>query len=626
MFQQLVMPLRPWAVALVVALVGALPAAAQNTAVADAPTEGPVDAAAASAPSREVQRDPAVGWLELHDELREGPVPYAWVPESEAGPSLPTVLSQLETVANDDAYRGMVIYLDRPELTLSQIASIRNALTHIRESGKTVITFSEQYDLRQYLLASAADLIVLQHNGSVELHGLSVEEMYLAGLLEKVGATANLLQVGKYKGADEPLTRTGPTEAWDQNMDGLLDGLYGSIIEQIADGRNMTVKELESAIADSWTMTDDEYLRRRLVDRVSDRDLVGVTEVQFGTDFVWDDAMGQAEARTNVSNPFALFQMLFREPAHQTRRPTIAVLHAAGAIHSGESSVGDGPFSDNSIGSATIIEALGEIRDDQNIKGVVLRLDSPGGSALASEVIWQAVRTVATDKPVFVSIGDMAASGGYYIACAADRIYTAPQAIVGSIGVVSGKIVLGGTYDMLGIHVTRRTRGPLSDMFNSVEPFTDEQRAVVRASMQTIYDRFVDRVRVGRGTRLPDVSKVAEGRLFTGVQATGNGMADELGDLDDAVDAMAQQLQLSEGRYDVMHLPRPVTLQQWLGDVFGVRARSVGVSSEMQQVDTLGRFLLGDNVWTQVRQTMHGLMLLRSEPVVAIMPRVIVVK
>jgi protease-4 len=601
----------------------ALPVAGQGI---EAPTDAPVGATAEAPGPQQVERDPAVGWLELHEQLREGPVPFAWVPEHEAGPSLAGVLRQLETVAEDPNYRGLVMYLDRPQLSLSQIAAIRSAIQQIRDSGKTVVAFSEQYDLRKYLLASAADLIVLQHNGAVELHGLSIEEMYLAGLLEKVGAQADLLQVGQYKGADEPLTRRGPTEAWSRNMDGLLDGLYGSIIGQIAQGRGMSVDELEAAIAESWTMTDDDYLRSRLVDRISSRDLLDVTEIQFGTDFIWDDAMGQASARTNVNNPFALFQMLFREPTQQTRRPTIAVIHGRGAIHSGESTYGDGAFSDDSIGSATLVEALSEALEDQNIKGVVLRLDSPGGSALASEIIWQAIREVSAQKPVLVSIADMAASGGYYIASAGDRIFVAPEAILGSIGVVSGKIVLGGTYEKLGINVTRRSRGPLSEMFNSVEPFTPEQREVVRGAMRTIYDRFVDRVRIGRGTRLADVSEVAEGRLFTGKQAVDNGMADAVGDLGDAIQALASDLSLEDGRYDVIHLPHPVTLQQFLNDLFGVRSPAPQATAPLQQIDLLGRTLLGDAAWSQVRQTMHGLMLLRTEPVVAIMPRAIVVK
>ncbi|MEM6334012.1 MAG: S49 family peptidase [Planctomycetota bacterium] len=574
----------------------------------------------------EVGWDSTVGWLKLGDALREGPAPFAWISEDDAGPSLRGVLNKLEVVATQDHYMGLVIALDRPMLTLTQVSAIGEKIRAIRASGKTVVCFSEEYDTLTYLLASYCDVVVLQRGGAMGLAGLGMEEMYMAGLLEKIGAQADLLQIGKYKGADEQFTRSEPSEAWSENMDALLDDLYASIVDVIAANRGMDVATLEAQMGESWVMGDAEYLRSGLVDRVSSRDLIDVTEVEFGDEFVWDDAMGESMAAMRVNSPMALFGMLFEETEVRPTRPSIAVIHAAGPITSGESTIDGGPFSSESIGSKTMLEALGIARDEEEIKAVVIRLDSPGGSAIASEVIWQAVREVADVKPVFVSIGGMAASGGYYIACGADEVYVMPQTIVGSIGVVSGKIVLGGTYEKLGIGVTRRERGPRSGMFNSVDVFNDEQRAVVRSSMQRIYDQFRDRVVTGRGNRLTDIDAVDAGRLFTGRQAVANGMADEVGGLGDAIAAAAERAGLAPDSYGVIDLPQPMSFQEYLSELMGntVRSPGVGASADGLAAVELARGVMGDQAWAQVARTLDGLLMLRDESVLTIMPTALI--
>jgi len=372
----------------------------------------PVEAAEAVAEGV-VEQGQLVGWLELNEPLREGPIPFAWMTVDDAGPGLEDVLNQIRTVAKGDQYLGMIVYLDQPMLTMTQTIAIADEIKAAREAGKKVLAFSEVYDMRSYLIAAACDEILLQHKGSVEVYGLAVEEMYLAGLLEKIGMKADLVQIGKYKGADETMTRTGPSEAWSENFDGLLDDMYGQMLQRIMDGRDMTKAEAEKLVADAWALKDTDLIRRRIVDRLTDRDMIEVTEIAFGDDFVWDDAMGLAGGAAMPTNPFGLFQMLFQTPVVEPTRPTIAMIHADGPIHMGESSVGDGLFSGDSIGAKTMTRVLGDAASNDLVQGVVIRIDSPGGSALASEVIWQAVREVAEQKPVYVSIGPVAASGGY---------------------------------------------------------------------------------------------------------------------------------------------------------------------------------------------------------------------
>ncbi len=576
--------------------------------------------------TEEVETTPVVGWLELSETLRDGPIPFAWVTDEDAGPSLGDVLGQLDHVKDNEEYLGVVIYMDQPAIRLSQVLSIAEKIAEVRAAGKMVMTYAEAYDTMDYLLACSADLILLQHKGEVQIAGVSIEEMYLAGMLEKIGAKADFIQVGKYKGASEALMRTGPSEAWSQNFDALLDDLYGQIVSQIAEGRGMTEAEVEGLMRDAWVMQDSDYLKRRVVDRLTDRDLIDVTEVEFGDNFTWDASMGWGEASVNINNPMMLFGLLFKEPDTRTYRPTIAVVHASGAIHSGESSHGQGLFDSESIGSSTLVEVLTDTRDDENIKGVILRIDSPGGSALASEIIWQAVRDLGEQKPVFVSVGSMAASGGYYIACAGDEVYLSPSSIVGSIGVVGGKIVIGGLYEWAGIRVHRRSRGPLGDIFNSVEPFTPAQRDTVRQSMVQVYDQFIQRVQIGRGSRLADVGAVAEGRLFTGRQAVDNGMADKLGGVTMAMHDLTYELGMEEGSYDVVHLPRAMSLQTFLNNMFGAESPSVSAGAVDSPWVQTAKQVLGKQTWSSISATMQGLMLLRDEPVLTIMPNALIVR
>lgn len=570
-----------------------------------------------------------VGWIELNSALREAPLPFAWVSEADMGDSLQSVLDRIYKVRDAADYAGLVIFLDQPSLSLHQCTAIADALKSVREEGKTVMTFAEVYDLRDYIIASAADMVLLQKKGSVELSGIAVEEIYLAGMFEKVGVKPDLMQVGKYKGADETFMNSEPSEAWDENFDALLDDLYAQSIKRIMDGRGLTQDEVEALFKSSWAMKDTDLLAKRAVDQLVDRDLVDVTESSFGESFEWDTEFGQTGTSIDPNNPFAMFSMLFQEPQLNTTKPTIAIIHADGPIGSGDSSTADGFFADDSIGSRTLVGALEDALYDENIRGAVLRIDSPGGSALASEIIWQAVREFGKEKPIYAVVGSMAASGGYYIVSGTDQIYVQPHSIVGSIGVVGGKITLGGLYDWAGVNIVRRSRGPGGDLFNSVEPFNEEQRKTVRMALTTIYDQFVERVETGRGDRLPEVGKVAEGRLFTGSQSVANGMADRVGGVDEALADLAKQLELTAGEYDVVNLPAPMSLNEYFGSLFGAQMSAPSMLSATPDAPAFlatARQLLGPVAWKSVSRSIRGMMMLQHEPVLLMMPTAIVVK
>ena len=207
-----------------------------SMAHAESAVEAMVAADEGEQPEAEQMSGNRVGWIELNAELREAPLPFAWVIEEEAGDSLQALLKQIKLVRDDAEYRGLVVFIDQPPLTLTQCTAIADALREVKETGKTVMTFAEVYDLRAYLIASAADMVLLQKKGAVELSGIAVEEMYIAGMFEKIGVKPDLLQVGKYKGADETWMNAKPSEAWDENFDSLLDGLYAQSLQRIMDG------------------------------------------------------------------------------------------------------------------------------------------------------------------------------------------------------------------------------------------------------------------------------------------------------------------------------------------------------------------------------------------------------
>jgi len=603
----------------------ALPAFADEVAAkTKLPTDKP---AAAAAEAEDEPVVPLVGAIKLMGPLRDGPAPFSWVAEGDAGPSLRSVIAQLKHVAKSEHHKGVVFYLDQLALNYSQINELTAAIKETRKAGKKVIFFAEAYDLQGYLLASAGDQIILQQKGFLELTGIGVEEMYLAGLFEKIGIKADFVQTGQFKGADEQFTRKGPSRQWSENFDGLLDDLYDQVLGTIAKARKMDKAAMEKAMEASLSMSDTEMVKAGLIDRATSRDILDVTKKAFGDDFDWDDSMGADEAAPEIdmNNPFAMFKMLLSDEKPPLKRATIAVIHIDGVITSGESSPA-GMFGGSSAGSNTILDALKHAKNEPLIKGVVMRIESPGGSALASEVMWQAMREVAKEKPVWVSVGGLAASGGYYLSCGADKVYVSPQSIVGSIGVVSGKLALGGLYDWAGIGVHRRSRGPLGDMFNSVEPFTPEQKKALVQMSERIYDQFTDRVKQGRGGKVKDIDAVAQGRLFTGQQAVKNGLADKLGGIEIALSDLAKELKLAEGSYDVISLPEPMSLPEFLSSMLGGSIKAPAMSGEQMGVLNIVKATLGPRAWPAVQDAMNGLSLLQRERVLTVMPRVIVIR
>jgi protease IV len=567
-----------------------------------------------------------IGMLEIEGKVRGRPGEFDWL-ASKPSPTLRDLVQLIEGSASRGDIDVLVIRLKDAELDRTQIEELGEAMARARKTGRTIHLFAEHYTPAEILLGTYADSTIIQTGGAVAFPGLYMEELYLAETLAWLGVKADFVQVGDYKGASETMSNRAPSPEWEENISQLLDSMYQIMRRDVKQGREMSDDELDRAMKAVWMGTAEQGIKAGLIDAQVDLPALGKhLAKRDDPKFVQLEAAAAKNTQMDSSNPFAaisaMMEMFTKTPRQKPTKPTIAVLHVDGPIVDGDSTAG-GLFGSASVGSRTIRNAMEEIRGEDQIKAVILRIDSPGGSATASEVMWQGVRRLAEKKPVWVSIGSMAASGGYYVAVAGDRIYVNPSSIVGSIGVVGGKMSLGGLYDKIGINVVGRGRGPMSGMFASAEVWNDEQRALIRAKMSDIYELFTSRVSQGR--KGIDLSRTAEGRLFTGVNAIDLNMADRIGGLDTAIDDLASHVKLAE--FDVLHYPGPRGLDELLEDMFsgfGASARTPrGRLLAAELVAGLGQ-AIGPRHWPAIAAQLEAMSQLRRQPAVLVSPRAII--
>jgi len=571
-----------------------------------------------------------VAMVELKGSPSEAPGPLDWLFGGSDTPTLSTLVDSLEDLVEDKDVKGVLIRLKDAELSATQVQEIGVAIEHLRGAGKKVHVFGESMDASDLMLGSYADEVIVQEGGAVSLPGIYMEEMFLADTLSWVGLKADFVQVGDYKGASEQTSRSAPSKEWDQNINQLLDSLYANVRKPILKGRKLTDKKLDEAMETAWMADAKDAARVGLIDTQVDlADITAHLDKKFeGDGITWQQVeFGGDGTKMDMSNPFAMMSIFTKQPDLEPKRETIAVLHVDGAIIDGDSTTGGIFGGESQVGSRTLRNALADIEDEDLIKGVVVRVNSPGGSATASEVIWQGIRRVAAKKPVWVSVGDMAASGGYYCAVAGDKIYVNPSSIVGSIGVVGGKMSMQGLYDWAKVKVVGRARGPRANMFASATPWSVQDMELVRTKMKQTYTLFTGRVEAGR--KGIDLSQTAEGRLFTGDKAIELKMADEIGGLDECISGLATNLKIEN--FEVMHYPAPKSLGEVLEDAFeGVQAPGIGARLAGQQagVQVFGaiRELVGEQAWRQLSPSLDAMMQLRDQNVLLMSPRAIVVR
>lgn len=499
------------------------------------------------------------------------------------------LLATIDEARGDEEVSGLILRIEGPGLGWSQIQSLRRAIAQFRESGKEAVAYLTEAEMPEYLLATACDSIAMAPEGTLMVTGLHLEGIFLRGLLDLLGIQPDILQIGIYKGAGDMFTERAFTEPLRQALTGIVDDLWDQVLTTIAESRGLERAEVARLI-DRGPFTARQALAAGLIDQLAQpTDLLTRIEIAAGDGFTLDDAYGVEEPpplETNIFNLLAMFQ----QPAAETASPNpkIALLYATGLVLVAEPQ--GGLFAQPEvIASDTFTDLLRQCRDDETVRAVVVRVDSPGGSALASDIIWQEMRALARIKPVIVSMGDLAASGGYYVAIGGDEIFAEPGTLTGSIGVMGGKLVLAGLLEgHLGITHDTISRGQNAGMFSAWAPFSPTEREALEGLMQSVYETFKAHVAESRDLTPEEVEAVAQGRAWTGRQAVERGLADRIGGLPDAIARAEELAGLSDAEREqlqILELPRPKSFVEWLSDMMSgqlvARAVPPGLSSPL---------------------------------------------
>jgi len=454
-------------------------------------------------------------------------------------PGLNDILENIDKARRDPNISGILLEPRLIPAGISTISEIRQALEKFSESGKFIISYSENYFQTSYYLATAADKIYLNPEGMFEMKGLTARAVFLKGMLEKLDIEPQVISYGKYKSAADPLIFDKLTEANREQLGDYINGAWMQMLEKIGESRGLTPDEL-NAIANAYAIEEaKDAFEHRLVDALCYKDQL-LLDLKERIGIEEDDEVSFVELGKymNASVP--------REKPRRAR-DRIAVIYAQGTILPGE---GD----ETTIGSEGVSSIIRKARNDDNVKAIVLRINSGGGSALASEVILREVLLARAEKPIVASFGDVAASGGYYIACGADKIVASPSTITGSIGVISMIPNMQKFFNnKLGITFDEVKTNEFSDFIPFNRPMNAQEIKIMERMTDNIYEVFITHVANGRNMTIEEVDEVGQGRIWIGTDALEIGLVDQLGGLQDAIELAAQLAGLEEWR--VTELP-----------------------------------------------------------------------
>ena len=506
---------------------------------------------------------------------------------ADVSPQLHRMVERLDRAAADETVRGVLLSVRSPQIGRARAAELREAIGRIRAAGKPVVAHLVSGEPVDYALAAACDTVLMPPAANLALTGVRAEVTFFKGLLDRLGVQAEILQVGEFKGAGEPLTRESMSDPLRQQYEAFVNDLFEQLIEQVAADRGLATERVGELI-DIGVFTPEAAKEAGLIDGIAYEDeaisgLAGrlaIDQPKLVRDY------GKRDVDTDFSGLTGLMKLVevFSGAPSGSRASTagkVAVIHVRGEIVEGKGSVG--MLGGEAAGSETIIKAIQQAVKDDSVAALVVRIDSPGGSALASDLIWRELDRC--EKPVVASLSDTAASGGYYIAVAADRIVAAPGTLTGSIGVVGGKIAVGGALEAYGIHTDVVSRGRNAGWLSSQQPFAEHEREAFFATMQDIYRLFTSKVATGRQLDSEQLEKLAEGRVFTGRMALQTGLVDQLGTLDVAVAEAARLAGLEESTPpERLRLPEPRGLfDEFLGVDAGGSPSPATVTQRLEQ-------------------------------------------
>jgi len=497
---------------------------------------------------------------------------------ADVSPHLHRLVERLDKAATDSRVKGVVLTIESPTIGRGRAEELRAAIGRIRKAGKPVAAHLVGGDPVHYIVATACDTVSMPPAATLEITGVRTEVTFFKAMLDKLDVNAEILQVGEFKGAGEPLTRTSMSPQLRAQYEQFVGDLYEQLVERIAADRKLPADEVRTLI-DTGVFTPETALKAKLIDAVAYED--EVISGLAGRLKLDEPKISRDYAEQKMDNDFSgigglvkLVELLSgqKQAAAAGKDKQIAIIYLTGEIKEGKGK--DELLAGGSAGSDSVIKAIRDAAKDDKVAAIVLRIDSPGGSALASDLIWREAER--TTKPVVASLSDVAASGGYYVAVAADKIVAAPGTLTGSIGVVGGKIAVGKALEKYGVHTDVVAKGRNAGWLSMQTPFTEQEREVFLATMKDVYRLFTSKVAAGRKLDMETIGKLAEGRVFTGRMAKDLGLVDRLGTLDDAIDEAKKLAGIdADEAIERVLLPEPRGL---FDDLFGMAGDAAPVA------------------------------------------------
>jgi len=478
-------------------------------------------------------------------------------------PTVREYLERIDAAAGDDNISGIWLRLGSYGGNWAQAGEIRAKLEEFKKSGKFIYATSDidGWNEMNYYIASAADTVIMNPAARMELNGIYAALPFFKPMLGRLGIEAEVVRAGSFKSAVEPFIRDSASPESRLMVSQVVEASFGTFRQAVRESRGITDQQIDEALSSRPILTAWEALERKFIDAVMYRDEVL-------------DLFRSRTGKQGDDDPPTVELKDYTVPTGDAAEPKIAVVYAVGSIGSGESRYDPSPlFGGQTVGSATFREAMRDAREDDDVKAVVLRIDSPGGSASASEEMWREIVLTSKVKPVIASMAGVAASGGYYIAAAADTILAEPTTITGSIGVFGMWFNMEHFLeDKIGINTQVVASGPYADMYSAVRPATNQERAFIEAQIDSTYRTFKSVVAEGRKLSMDSVAAIAEGRIWTGGQAVSLGLVDMLGGFERAVDVAAGRAGLQDGSYSLRILPRQKDFMETLMEAFNSRA------------------------------------------------------
>lgn len=494
--------------------------------------------------------------------------------------ALDDIMASIDKATDNDNIKGIYLHIGDFSASVASLQEIYKGLEKFKKTGRFIVAYADSYGNGTYYLSSIADKVYMNPSGTLALTGINISTMFFKDLLSKIGVEMQIFKVGTFKSAVEPFTQTSMSKENRLQLTTFINSIWTEITKTIARNRGISDTEV-NLYADSGLFLDDAQtaVQHKLIDSlVYSSDMKEIIERLVDKDY----------------NTLTINDMKFVARNKEYSKNRIAIVYAVGEI--------DGSNKNDGIDSEDISEDLLDIADNDKIKAVVLRINSPGGSAYGSEQIWKAVSVVKSKKPIVVSMGDYAASGGYYIACNTDKIFAQPTTLTGSIGIFGIFPNIGGLTDKLGIKFDNVKTNKYSDFGATYRPMNTEERAILQRYINNGYELFTKRCAEGRNMNIDSLKAIAEGRIYSGTDAMQLGLVDEMGGLEEAITFAAKKANISD--YTIKYYPSVKSLIEQISDIFSTSVEERIVKSQLGENYRLFRTIQRAQTTTGIKAIM----------------------